>query len=169
MDDMFSRMWEDLLGRDHGPLTFRLFLQPAMAALLAVRAGWTDARKGSPAFFWALVWDPAHRGNLLRQGWKDIGKIFLLALILDAIYQFFVRGWVYPGETLIVATMLALVPYLVLRGPINRIAACTRPEQPKGARKSAGTAQQFETKAAPATDLVKPASERGPLANESKP
>ncbi len=28
---------------------------------------------------------------------------------------------VYPGETLIVAVLLAIVPYFLVRGPINRL------------------------------------------------
>jgi hypothetical protein len=133
MDDMLVRSWADLIAREHGPLTFRLIIQPAVAVALAVRAGWNDAREGRPAFFWALVWDAAHRRYLVRQGWKDVGRLFILALVLDVIYQVIVRRWVYPGETLVVATLLAIVPYLVVRGPTNRIAAATRPgEQPAG-------------------------------------
>ena len=129
MEDMFSRGWEDLIARDSGPLHARLILQPVVAALLAVRAGLKDAREGRPAFFWAVVADPAHRRFLLRQGWKDVGKIFLLALVLDVIYQVIVLRWVYPVQMLIVATAMALVPYLVVRGPTNRIARYVRPQK----------------------------------------
>jgi hypothetical protein len=120
MDDMFSRGWDDLIARDSGPLHDRLILQPLVATFLAIRAGWRDAREGRSAFFWAVVEDPAHRSFLLRQGWKDVGKIFLVALILDVIYQVLVLRWVYPAQMLIVATVVALVPYLVVRGPANR-------------------------------------------------
>jgi hypothetical protein len=34
-----------------------------------------------------------------------------------------VARWVYPLESLIVAFVLACVPYLLLRGPVNRIAS----------------------------------------------
>jgi hypothetical protein len=58
----------------------------------------------------------------LNQGWKDIGKLFVIALILDAIYQLIVHRGAYVGEMLITATILAIVPYILIRGPVNRIA-----------------------------------------------
>jgi hypothetical protein len=36
------------------------------------------------------------------------------------LYQYIVLRWVHPVEALMVAVVLALVPYLLLRGPINR-------------------------------------------------
>jgi hypothetical protein len=30
--------------------------------------------------------------------------------------------WIYPGESIVTATILAIVPYVVLRGVTNRIA-----------------------------------------------
>jgi hypothetical protein len=50
-----------------------------------------------------------------------LGKVFVIALILDAIYQFQEFRWFYPGEALLVALILAAVPYFLLRGPVNRI------------------------------------------------
>ena len=40
-------------------------------------------------------------------------------MIIDAVYQV-THWWFYPGETLIVAVVLAFVPYLVIRGPVGR-------------------------------------------------
>ena len=62
------------------------------------------------------------RRELLRESWQDIAKVFLAAVIIDLIYQIMELRWFYPEEALIVATCLALLPYLLLRGPINRIA-----------------------------------------------
>ena len=58
----------------------------------------------------------------MRSGWKDVGKVFLLAIVLDVVYQFIVARFVYPGEALLVALLLAIVPYLVVRGLATRIA-----------------------------------------------
>jgi hypothetical protein len=58
---------------------------------------------------------------MLRDGWKSVGKIFVIALVLDAVYQYITVKWFYPGEAMVVAVVLALVPYLLLRGPINRL------------------------------------------------
>jgi hypothetical protein len=121
MEDLLTRLVEDLVGRIHGPLKFRFLLQPAMAILFAFRDGWKDAREGNAPYFWALFTDPGHRREMLRDGWKSVGKIFILAMILEVIYQFIVLRFFYPGEALLVATALALIPYLILRGPVNRL------------------------------------------------
>ena len=121
MEEILTRMTENLVGRFHGPLTFRFLLQPTMAILYAIRDGRADAREGNPPYFWALFTDPAHRREMLRAGWKSVGKVFILAVVLDVVYQLIVVRWVYPVETLIVALALAIVPYLLFRGPINRL------------------------------------------------
>lgn len=121
MEEMLSRIWENLGGRIGGPLSFRLILQPLVAASLAIRAGLEDARLGRPAYLWAVASDPQHRSDLLREGWKAVAKVFVLAIVIDIIYQLIVERWVYPGEALVVAILLALVPYVLLRGPVARV------------------------------------------------
>jgi hypothetical protein len=100
---------------------FRLFLQPAMATIFAIRDGNRNARNGEPAYFWSLFTDPRHRSDRIRAGWKAIGRIFTLAVAMDVIYQIIALHRIYPGEALLVAAGLAIVPYLLLRGPINRM------------------------------------------------
>lgn len=140
MEEQFTRLWEDLIGRLHGPLTLRLLLQPAMAIFFATRSGLRDAREGRAPYFWRLWSDPTHRSETLHEEWRDVGKIFVLAVILDVIYQLLVIRWIYPGETLIVATMLAFVPYLMIRGTVTRIARLAhRKPPPPHAPKSTGT------------------------------
>ncbi len=126
MDELLARFWEHLGGRIGGPLTFRLILQPVMAGLLAIRAGLADARAGRPAYFWTILTDPADRRGLLREGWKAVAKIFILAVAIDVVYQLIVFRWIYMGEVLLVAFLLACVPYLLIRGPVNRIASAGR-------------------------------------------
>jgi len=121
MKDMLVRVWENLGHRVGGPMTFRIILQPMMAALLAVIAGLKDARQGRPAYFWTLLTDPDQRPQLLREGGMSVARVFVVAIIMDVIYQRMVQRWVYPLETLIVATLLAVVPYILVRGPINRL------------------------------------------------
>ena len=121
MRDMLLRGWMNMIERVGGPMTFRIILQPAMATILAVLAGLRDAREGRPPYFWTVLTDPLQRADLLREGWKAIGRVFLLAVIMDVIYQLIVQRWIYPLESLIVAILLAVVPYLLVRGPVNRI------------------------------------------------
>jgi hypothetical protein len=122
MEDLLTRIFENLIGRVSGPMKFRLILQPLMAIIFAIRSGLKDAKGGHPAYFWALFTDSAHRRDLLRDGWKSVGRVFILAIIIDAVYQFIVFRWVYPVEALLVAAILAFIPYLLIRGPVNRIA-----------------------------------------------
>lgn len=122
MDEIWMRFVADLTDRVSGPMKFRLLLQPVMAAIFAVKSGLSDARAGKPPYFWALFTDPAHRRDMLRDGWKSVGKVFVLAMVLDVIYQVIVMRFVYPGEVIIVAVLLAIVPYLIVRGLVTRLA-----------------------------------------------
>lgn len=122
MDNMWARVADQLLARVSGPLHFRLVLQPLMAVVLAVIAGLKDARTGRRPYFWSLITEPGHRMEMLKDGWKSVGRVFLLALALDAIYQLYVLHFFYLGEAIIVAIVLAIVPYLLLRGIVTRLA-----------------------------------------------
>jgi hypothetical protein len=133
MEELLTRLNEHLVGRLHGPLTFRLLLQPTVAICLAVLAGVRDVRTGKAPYFWALLYHPEHRREMLRDGWKDISKVFVLAFGLDAVYQAVVFRWFYPGEALIVAIILAVLPYLVFRGLVTRIAGVRRGSARTGA------------------------------------
>jgi hypothetical protein len=134
MDDVVTRIWQDLVGRLTGPLTLRLIVQPIMASVLATIDGLRDARQGGPPFFWAILTDPIHRHDLIRDGWGSIAKVFSVAVMLDAVYQFIALGWFYPTEALIVAFILAIVPYILVRGPVNRLA--------RGVRRTASETQR---------------------------
>jgi hypothetical protein len=123
MDDIWTRVGEQLMARVSGPMHFRLVLQPGMAAVLAVIGGIRDAKMGNPPYLWALMTDHAHYKEMLKDGWKSIGRVFILALILDAIYQAYELHFFYVGEAIIVAIVLALVPYILLRGIVRRIAS----------------------------------------------
>jgi hypothetical protein len=120
--DVITRMLENLVGRVTGPMQFRLILQPLMATIFAVRAGVHDARSGRAAYLWSIFTTPGHRRERLREGWKDVGRVFLLAIVIDVVYQIVELRWVYPGETLIVAVILAFLPYLLVRGLATRTA-----------------------------------------------
>jgi hypothetical protein len=122
MDPFIARISENLVARITGPMKFRLVLQPCMAMFFAIRGGLSDARAGKPAYFWALFSDQGERVAMLKEGWKSVGKVFILAIVLDVVYQIIEHRWVYPGEAVLVAIILAIVPYLLVRGPVNRIA-----------------------------------------------
>jgi len=121
VEDLLARVVENLIGRVSGPMKFRLILQPLMAAVFAVRAGLKDAREERPPYFWAIFTHPDQRSDMLRDGWKSVGKIFIIAIVIDLVEQLIVFRWFYPGEALLVAFILAFIPYLLIRGPVNRI------------------------------------------------
>jgi hypothetical protein len=99
----------------------RLILQPLMATFLAVRAGLADGRKGRSGFLWTVVTNPVHRPELMRDARKDIGKVFVFACLLDSIYQLIAHRGVYLGEMVVVAFVLAIIPYVLIRGPVARV------------------------------------------------
>jgi uncharacterized membrane-anchored protein YhcB (DUF1043 family) len=55
--------------------------------------------------------------------------VFLVALVLDAIYQIIVFHWFYPLQALIIATLLALVPCMLVRAVGNRIVSMVHRRQ----------------------------------------
>ena len=122
MHDIWMRIVENLADRLTGPMQFRIALQPIMAAIFAVLSGLKDARAGKAPYFWSLITDPTQRADMIKDGWKSVGKVFIFAVVLDVAYQVYVLRFVYPGEAIIVAFFLAIVPYLILRGLVNRLA-----------------------------------------------
>jgi hypothetical protein len=121
-DEVRHRVWEQLIERPTGPMAFRFILQPVMAAIAALRDGIEDAKSRRSAYFWTLLTNPLERGGRLREGLISTARVILLGLCMDVIYQFIVLKTFYPGEAVIVAIALAFFPYLLLRGPIARIA-----------------------------------------------
>jgi hypothetical protein len=121
--EVLHRVWSDILDRPGGPTTFRFILQPCMAAIAAIHDGLRDARLGCTPYFWSVVRDPAQLGDRLREGLFSTARIILLGLGIDAVYQYTVLNTFYPGEAVLIALLLALIPYLILRGPITRLAS----------------------------------------------
>jgi len=123
MDDVWSRIAEHMVERVSGPMKFRMVLQPLMAAIFAIRSGLKDSKTAKPPYFWSLFADPAHRADMIKDGWKSVGKVFILAMALDVVYQIIEQRFVYPLEVLLVGLILAVLPYLVLRGLTTRLAS----------------------------------------------
>jgi hypothetical protein len=80
-----------------------------------------DAREGKPPYFWDVVTSPEERKANLKNGWKSVGKVFILAAVLDVVYQIIEERFVHPIDAIVVAIILAIVPYLLVRGPVVRI------------------------------------------------
>lgn len=112
---------DGLLVRLDGPMSFRFLLQPLMAIFFAFRDGRADVDANRPPYFWALFSDPLHRREMVRSGWKSIGKVFLIAIVLDILFQYMVLHSIRPFGALVTGIILAVLPYLLLRGPVRRV------------------------------------------------
>jgi hypothetical protein len=117
-----QRIWTDIFDRPSGPMAFRFVLQPAMAAVLAIRDGTKDAHLARSPYFWTVLSGREPRRPRLREGLISTGRVIGLGLIMDTIYQLRALGTFYPGEAVIVALLIAFVPYLLIRGAAARIA-----------------------------------------------
>jgi hypothetical protein len=118
---MLPNYWHEVIERAEGPMRIRLILQPIAAALFAIRAGRRDARGGRRPYLWAVVWARSNRKEMILHGWRDVGRVFVLAIGIDLIYQATVLHAFRPGEAVFLGILLAIVPYLIFRGVVNRI------------------------------------------------
>jgi hypothetical protein len=120
--DVLARFWDELVSRPSGPLAFRFVLQPVMASLLAIRDGYKDARDGRSPYLWTILRDKTRRGPRLREGIKAVTRVLLLGVGMEAIYQFIEIKAFRPLEMAVIVLLLAFVPYLIVRGPAERVA-----------------------------------------------
>lgn len=116
-----ERIWQHLLARPDGPMTFRFILQPTMATIAALYDAQKDAQIGRSPYLWTILSDPEKRGRRLSEGMISTARIILLGLGMDLIYQLIQFRNIFPAEAVIVALLLAFVPYLLLRGPLVRV------------------------------------------------
>lgn len=127
----------EILERLNGPLNFRLIVMPIVVSVLAIRAGLKDAREGRPTFMRGIFSRPAERSQILRSAMADIGKIFIVASILDTAYQIMTKRPFRVIEVLFVAVACAIVPYLMLRGPVTLLVRgrCQKPSTPASSKR----------------------------------
>ncbi len=117
----FLRIWHDMIERPGGPMSFRFILQPVMAAIIGAREGLRDARSGRAPYFWTMLRHPHERLGRVNEGLNATARIMLLGMAMDMIYQGLVLRTFYPNEALIIALLLAFVPYVLVRGLSGRI------------------------------------------------
>ena len=128
MIDIFTRVWDNLVARTEGPMNLRFFIQPTMSLIFAIRAGLRDAKNDRVPYLSRLKASKGQRREIAGEAWKDVGKIFIIGVILDIIYQLILiyglkkKDMFYPLESILVAFGLAIIPYIIFRGPANRIA-----------------------------------------------
>jgi hypothetical protein len=122
MHDVWIRIMENFSHRIDGSMRFRFILQPLMAIIFATIDGLKDAKAGKVPYLWSLFTQAQHRTVQLEHGWKSVGKIFVVAIVLDVIFQVRELHNFFPLEALAIALLLAIVPYISLRGIVCRLA-----------------------------------------------
>jgi hypothetical protein len=119
--DVALRFWDELVSRPAGPLAFRFILQPVMASLLAIRDGRRDASMGRMPYLWTILHDSSRRADRLREGLHAVMRVILLGIAMDIAYQTFVLKGFRPLELIVIVAVLCVVPYMIVRGPAERI------------------------------------------------
>lgn len=119
--DVRSRFWDDLLARSGGSTNYRFALQPVIAAIAALHDGISDARLGNDSFFWSRRFDQTHQSDRLYEGLMSIAAVLLLGICTDVIYQLKEQDTFYPAEAAVIAIVLAVVPYCILRRMVEII------------------------------------------------
>lgn len=122
MGDTVARIWTELVGRLTGPFAFRFVLQPLMGLAFAIRDGVHDAKAGRQPYLWSIVHSPEARAELVREGFSKIKRVVILGVVMEIAYQVMVLHAFRPLEMLIMVVGLAVLPYLLLRGAVTRIA-----------------------------------------------
>ena len=80
---------------------------------------------------------------------KDVGKIFIMAVVLDTIYQLTVLKAFYLGELLLVVMVSAILPYLVVRSAASPLMRRIYREHPKAAGQAATTRKTTRKRPSP--------------------
>ncbi len=123
MDGMWVRVGTQLLARVSGPMKFRLVLQPCMAAFFAIRSGMADAKAGRHHTSGASSQIPPNVTDMVKDGVEECWQgVHSRAGAGRRVSAHRVASFVYFGEMIIVAFVLAIVPYVMLRGLVMRVA-----------------------------------------------
>jgi Flp pilus assembly protein TadB len=101
---------------------FRFILQPIVASLLAIRDGIKDARGDRSPYFWTVLTDPSRRQKRIIEGIRAVARVLILGAVMDVIYQLIALHGIRPLQTVVIAVVLAFVPYMIVRGPAARVA-----------------------------------------------
>ncbi len=103
-----------------GPGSLRFILQPLMSVFFGIKDGITDAKLGNDPFLFSLF-KSSEKKSKLKEAFKSVGKVFIIAIILDIIFYYIISGTFAPLQSLLIGTILLIIPYSIARGFTNRI------------------------------------------------
>ena len=119
---LFSQAFlNDIPKRLAGPGRFRFIMQPAVAIILGVLSGLSDARAGRPPYLYGVLFHRSLRGELVRTGFETVVNLLLMGILLDSIFQWIILGVSHPGAALVVGPVLIIFPYSLARAFSNRL------------------------------------------------
>lgn len=119
--DLAIRFWDEMIARPGGPMKFRFVLQPVVASALAIRDGLKDAHLERTPYIWTMLHDSTRRRKRLVEGVRAVARVLVLSAIIDVIYQFTELRGFRPLQTVVIALVLAFLPYAIVRGPATRV------------------------------------------------
>ena len=122
LPDMIGRGWENLLARPNGSLSLRFYVQPTMASLVRSACRHSGCEGGAAGLSVGDVDAPGEASAVAPRGLAGSDDAIPAWRSPRCIYQLMTVRFLYPLELLFTATLLALVPYALLRGPFNRLA-----------------------------------------------
>ena len=120
--DELQRLWRNIVARPGGPMTFRFVLQPTMASIAALRDGFADARSDRRPYLSAVLFGGEPHRVPLWEGVLSTARIIILSLVMDVAYQLAFLDMFHPGESAVIAILLAFLPYALVRGPAAHLA-----------------------------------------------
>lgn len=121
MDDFLRNILDRIDLKLDGPLNMRLIMQPLMALYFAVKSGINDYKTSNVPYLKNFFKDKSRRKIILEEIWRDVGKIFIIAVIIDLIFQLIVFQTVFMFGAISTAVVLAIMPYVIFRGLTGRI------------------------------------------------
>jgi hypothetical protein len=68
------------------------------------------------------LWNRNATTGRLREGFVSTARVVLLGISMDMIYQLKALDGFYPGEALMMAILLVIIPYFIFRWIIELIA-----------------------------------------------
>ncbi len=121
--EVWHRQWQDLTGRPADRCRSASSCSPSWRASPRYMTASAMRALAARPFSGPFLRTQRNAQGACKGGLVSTARIILLGLGMDTIYQLKELGRFYPGEAVIIALALAFVPYLLLRGPINRIAS----------------------------------------------
>lgn len=118
METFPQLFWDGLrevYGRASGPLHFRLFVMPTVITFFAIRAALRNGKAGT-ALFPRQFFKTKDRQRAIQGAARDIGKIVIVAIVLDTTYQLTQLRSFYLVQLVVVVIATTILPYLLARG-----------------------------------------------------